>query len=670
MTASPAPAPARAVVRLAACLLLASLPAVLDPGAIARASALWPLAQAEHPYWVPEHAALVQLWAPLVSLSGCVLVLAPGLLLALLTRAGDEVGRWLVTGLALSIVGLAPLVELVEAALGRPLAGGEFAALALAGQLAAAGTVLGCLRRGAPERLPFREPGASASLASAAVVPFLLLALLAPKFFWESLSDDGAHAFEAARLLLWHPLPFWSPDAGVVASYPGMKTLLTRFPTAWFIRLFGEYEASARIPYLLFLVGLYGGLLGVIQLGKDRPLQPLARWLVWLGFAGYTVAMAFSAAYNPYHADLALPGAEDTLLVALLLGFAIALLRGETAWVVLWTVLAFTTSPAGLVGLGVLLAAFLLTGKPRPVRQAAAAVAALVGCLALEPVAARLLPLLGLPGPGIEHRIGGLAGRLFNLRWDAWHRFAFFVVPAGIVPAVSLLWWKAQDRIARAFTLAAVGYFGFFYLQARTSLHYYVPAMLLPLVVLWRYDLTGRPRWRRALPGLVAVGALVALGLSWPRAPAPQIAARLVGMAVEDRLGGYERHDPAVFRHAELLHALFPRSGAAEVPARSYGGSALEWLYYAHRPPAERAGTAIAYVLQPADQAPPPGARRAAADGGAALYVLDEAALARHLALRPAAPQGSRLYLIPRHELFGRRAPAPAGAAPPSPTRP
>ncbi len=450
----------------------------------------------------------------------------------------------------------------------------------------------------------------------------------------------------------------------MVASYPGMKTLLTRFPTSWFIRLFGEYEASARIPYLLFLVGLYGGLLDLAQLGKDRPLQPAARWLLWLGFGGYTLAMAYSAAYNPYHADLALPGAEDTLLVALLLGFAAAFLRGETAWVVLWTILAFATSPAGLVGIGALLAAFLLTARPLPVRQATATVAALAGCLALEPVAARLLPLLGLPGPGIEHRIGGLAGRLVRLRWDAWHRFAFFIVPAGIVPAVSLLGWRAQDRIARAFTLAAVGYFAFFYLQARTSLHYYVPAMLLPLAVLWRYDLTSRPIGRRALPGLVVAGALLALGLSWPSAPAPQIAARLVGMAVEDRLGGYERHEPAVFRHAELLHALFPRSGAADVPGRSYGGSALEWLYYAHRPPAERAGTAINYVLQPADQAPPPGARRAATDGGAALYVLDESVLARHLALRPAAPQGSRLYLIPRHELFGRRGPPPAGAAP------
>ena len=76
------------------------------------------------------------------------------------------------------------------------------------------------------------------------LVPMVLLIALTPKFFWENFNGDGVHAFESARLLLVQPLPFWPASAGEIASFPGITSMLFTFPTSWFIRLFGEFEAS------------------------------------------------------------------------------------------------------------------------------------------------------------------------------------------------------------------------------------------------------------------------------------------------------------------------------------------------------------------------------------------------------------------------------------------
>ena len=102
------------------------------------------------------------------------------------------------------------------------------------------------------------------------------------------------------------------------------------------------------------------------------------------------------------------------------------------------------------------------------------------------------------------------------LRLNDWQRFAFLAVPTGFLPALSLLAWRWQDRVARTFTLLTVANFLFFYVQAYVSLHYFVPGMVLPLVVFWRSELTGHlaPRW--AVCTATAVAGLLGLALSLP----------------------------------------------------------------------------------------------------------------------------------------------------------
>ena len=243
------------LLRLGAVTILAWLPALIGHPVVGRVASLAALAESPHPYFVPQHTALLYVWTPLVVASACILFMSPGLFLALALGAGQTVGRWVLSGLALSLVVLTPVVALAGMALGDSLRGRAFAVLVAACALGCLAVLAWRQRRGAALAWPFAEPHAAATALSMVAVPVLVLVTLLPKFFWENFNGDGAHAFETTRLLLFQPLPFWDSQAGAIASFPGMTSMLFAFPAAWFVRLFGEVEVSARLPYLLVLAG-------------------------------------------------------------------------------------------------------------------------------------------------------------------------------------------------------------------------------------------------------------------------------------------------------------------------------------------------------------------------------------------------------------------------------
>jgi hypothetical protein len=311
-----------------------------------------------------------------------------------------------------------------------------------------------------------------------------------------------------------------------------------------------------------------------------------------------------------------------------------------------FALLAYFTSPAGAILIGLWLVAAALFLRPIAWRTLALASAVLVGAVILGRVLPALQSGLGQPQPGLEHSTGGLTRRLLDLQWRQWRRVLFVVIPGGILPALTLLLWPRLDRVARTLAAVTVAQFGFFYLQRRTSLHYFAPAMILPLAVCWRALPDLDRRW--ATPVALAAAA-VALVISLPANRSPHLAARAIGARIDDRLGGYDEGDPRVFQRSELLSELFHRDSHGAVPAREYGGSPLSWIYYAHRAP----GADPAYVLQSETDRPPPGGRLVAARDAAALYVVDEAAFQRDRTARLPVHIAA-VYQLPKQTLFAR----------------
>jgi hypothetical protein len=640
----------RSVWFLLSVVVLCWLPVLIGRGAVEKAVALYPISQAGNAYFVPAHALLLYFVAPLVVLSACVLLLSPGLFLSIALNGAETTGEWILTAFGISIVTIGGVTTIFQALAG-PLTSGAFLLLVVSCS-AAAFVVL--LVRG--DRLSCAWPmHARSTLLTIAAGVLLCLILLAPKFYWEVLNGDGADAMESSKLLLRQTVPFWPASAGDKAAFPGITSMLFAYPASWFLRIFGEQEAAVRFPFLLALAAVVGGIVSLIETGRKTGAAMIAG-LVWLSAAAYIAMLAFSASYDPYSADLSMPGAQDMLLVACYLGFILFFVRRRISWMALFAVLTFFSLPSGNTLILFWLMAVTLVWKPRPWREIASAGAVLFGLLLVSALLPALLARLHLPVPGNEYSLRGLLTRLNSVQWGDWRRLLFLVVPCGILPAAVLPFWKRQDQVGRSLTLVTLIYFGMFFVQAYISIHHFAPVMLLPIVVFWRSDWAGRERTRPYILAAAAGCGIIACLLSLPVNATPHQTPRIIGGAIEDRFGGYQTGDARTFRRIELFRYIVPFDWEETVPQKEYGGSPLVWNYYAQHASAET--RAINYVLQPAAMPGPPGMHLLASEDDAALYVRDDRVLAEHRGLRPPSPPGSRIYAVPRWMLFHGRQPA------------
>ncbi len=643
---SPAAATRRDVTRLGLWLLLLSVPVVAFPDVVARATALSGTVATGNSWFVRGPFLLLYLAVPAVALSASVLVMAPGLLLTI--RSELAAPERLFRAFALSLGLVSVFSGIAQSFVAEPLQGRVYALLLVA--LSAA--VWGLAWRSAPvQRRSIPRPAAGsgnkgevALLIGLAIVG--LYALL-PKLLFESFNGDGAHAFESSRLLLRQGMPFWPESAGAVAGFPGVTSMLFAFPNAWFLRLFGEVEFAVRLPFLLYLPVLGAGILTLARVGRENDgLDALTVLAVVAALACYAVSMAFSATYSPYSADIALPATQDTLLMIAWLGVVIASLRVEYGWLSWFVALTYISLPSGIILVGFWLVARLLVERPRPWPQVAACGGILLACMAGAALLPGLLFMSGLPQPGGEYGLAGVLRYFAFLQLTDASRLLYVLIPAGLFPWLALVAWRAQDTVARALTLVSIAYFLFFFVQAQVSLHHFVPAMIVPIVIAARTS-AGQP-----LAGVSwLVMAAVAFVMALPQRAAVHLTGRTVGATIVERAGDYADSDPAVLRASTLLDRVVPYDWNPAVPASSYGGSPLVWNRYAVHGGEPTAATN--YILQPFHEALPAGWQLVAWEsGGASLLMRSPSVLDAQLALRPPTPAGSRWLAVPRATLF------------------
>jgi len=623
------------VLAVAAFLALLCAPAMLDQDVLREAAES------------PQHFGLPYIRAPLAAASACVLFLAPGLLLALSVNAGATLERWFLAGFGISLPLVSVAAAVAQSVLGGPLRGSAFVVVLALCALGAMGVVMARARRG-----PIRWPECGVTRVVALTLPpLLLVAALGPKIHWENFNPDGVHAFEAARLLLFQPVPFFEQEAGPLATYPGATTMLFPYPASWFLRLFGEVEAAARLPAFLSLSALYAALVCLVEHGRKTTLGWRARALIWTGLTSYSVVMAFSATYDSHTADIALPAAASNLVLACFVGFLVWFLEGRRLLLSLFTALAWFSQPSAMPLLALWLLAVASVFPERPWRRMGIVLAVLLVCMALTAALPAVLSSLGQPVPGREHAGGTLLARLGIVQWGDWRRLIFLLVPSGILPALSMLAWRWQDPVARALTATTLGYFGLFFVQAFGALHQFSPAMVLPLAVMWRFA-DRWPKRRTALEAVAFATGVIAMALCWPRDAQPGTAARRLGESIEIRIAGYDQGVARYYRDLELLWSIVPPDYGTGL---GNAGSPEVWSYYAR---GRDSRATVDYILQPAASPEPTGFWKLDANERVALYARSQEALAGHRSMRRKTRPGSALFEIPPWMLF-RQMPPP-----------
>ncbi len=635
---------------------LATVPVLAAPGIVETVTLMYPLDAPRGFLFGVAHPIAVYLLAPLVMLSAFVLVLAPGMMAvaAAKARSGSDVDpipfdRWLLYGFAASIPIIAIPTGLIQAGSEWVPRGRGFVLLVLGFALV---PVLRAVLRGHGHALASVCRVRAADVASVALPLAIFAIVFSPKLYWESFNGDGAHAFEVVRLLLNRPVPFFGAEAAGVRGFPGVTSMLFAFPGSWFVRLFGEYEAAARLPYFLYLGLLASALSALVSLGRGAG-EPGSSWRTrlwsWPGLAAYTVVVAYSATYSANAADLALPATQDTLLMVAFLGFVLAFERGEWVWLAGFVGLTLMSLPSGAILVGFWCAVAVLVRRPIPLRRVvltlSVVVIVAVALWGLPPVLRRL----GLPAPGGEYRGERILDRLSRVRPTEWQRGLFPLIGGGIAPVLVVAAWRRLDELSRRALLVSVGYFAFFYIQARVALHHFVPAMILPMVALWRWK---GVRMRTGRWGVLAL-AVLAVWIARPASWQVQTRAKAVGAATEDRRPGYATSDPAYFRGLDAYWLLFARPSDPRVPDETYGDSQLAWSYYAQRRLSLGAPETWrpAYLLVPATAVDTPAAPSLGEHRGVRVWVLDTLVWRSHRA--PVGPSRiAPLLRVDRSVLF------------------
>ena len=612
----------------------------MAPGIVAYTVGLYDFAVSSGPYFVPQQALVLYLAVPLVMLGLIISILSPGLFLAARFVSTPTFSTWLLSGFGFSFLLVSFAAGLGEFATQRLFLDRAFIVLLTLINLA-------CYLIAKSDRAERTLAGIAwrkhrHEITAMIALPVVILVFFLPKFFWENLNGDTAHVLFSSKLLLGSMNPYWPETGGPYASDPGFATSLTNYANAWFLRLFGETEFSIRALVLICMPVLFTAFMALIRHGKNQINEARTVLFVALALGLASFVFMYSAAYDPYRADMATPMAREMLLMICYFGFILFYLEKRVWLTALFSTLTVLVVPSGMPLLGFWVAASVVCLRPIPIRMAAITVASVFVCLVVSVLLPIILGAYGQPVPGGEFHSGGIINRLKFVTFHQIHRIAYMLLPVGIVPALSMLWIRHQDRVSMALTLVVLMYFGLFYFQAyRILLHHFIPAILIPVIILWRYDLMQGERHKKTMAAGLTGALALALILSLPSSFRIHTESRAFGQMLHlaDTLETKAEEVDRLGQSHQLIELIVPPMQCSSDPYNEFYVAPGTMYYYAQR--SERPNPPINFVIRYDEDA-----------GHYELDILDQQLLADLRDRQVPTSTNNWFYFIPRERLF------------------
>lgn len=630
---------------LGAFLLLNLLIVIFLRDTVPAVAGLYPELPAPAHWFVASHAGLLYLLTPLIITATIVTLLAPGLLIVIAGKWAESPGELVLKGFGIALVLHFLTTSVTKALTDSPLDPARFLLLLSATLVATFGFLAVRTLRTAGIFSMFSDPGNRGRIYLLFAIPFLFIIPLLPAIFWQDLNADGFEAMEIGRTLSTSILPVFPTPAGTLGLGIGMLPMA--YPIHWYIMLFGPIEAATRLPMVLYTVVVFAGLQAFIEHEAPRRMRRFEQAVLLLGIAGYVTAISFNSGYDNYFTDMSSPPAFETLTILLIIGSGYFFWTGMRWWFLLFAVLGFLARPTILLVV-ILLGAGIWFAAPERRRPGLRLIAAAIGIWVALLAGYEFLYLSGAGDPGYSG--GSILNRFRFLTFTDLHRFLYAAAPTGILPALSLLAYRWQDPLARCITIVSAGYFLVFYIPAFTSLHHFVPVMILPLVVLWRLILFHSDGYRPALA--VAVSTAVFLYLSLPRHFEINRTFRHIGASTAYLIGDYRgsfADERKAIQGADLVSAFFPYDWDVEDPARELVGGQQQ-IYYATTSGEPAAGTN--YLVLPAGDPAPEDFTLLKRDATGSAWVRDRERWDADRYHPPSTGYRSRLYRISRETSF------------------
>ena len=638
----------RTLIGLGIFLLICQLIVTFLNDAVRKAAELYSALPDGNAWFVHDHLATLYLLTPLSTTAMTTVLVMPGILLVLARGIDVRPGELVLKGFGLSFLLHVTTTSAVKLLTGDPVTPLLFTALLAATLLACFGWLVA--HSGGDNRAlqVFTDTDDRRQLGWLLAIPLLFVCLLLPSILWQELNSDGFEAMEIGRSLTSTLLPAFPNKSGTMGLGIGMVPMA--YPVSWFILLTGPLEAATRLPMAIYLMVLFAALLALIEHDAPRRLRPVEEAVVLLALAIYTTTMSFNSGYNNYYTDMSSPAAFETLTIVFMLASGWFLWTGRYTWFLLFTFAGFLARPTVLLFVMLLGAGIALVSEKNrtpPLIMIGVAIGLWVALLAgYEHI--YLASISGDSGSG--YPAASILYRFQYLTFDDYQRFIYAAAPAGLLPALSLLAYRMHDPLSRCLVIISAGYFLVFYIPAFTSLHHFVPVMIIPVIVLWRLVIRNTVSFFPA--AVTGAMALLCLWLSLPKHFQVTTTYSDIGKRMEYQIGKYNGDYPS-YRQSiagtNLFSNYFRADWDVDDPATELvGGDQL--LYYASH--GKSPGQVIDYMIQPANAAPPAGFTLLARESAGSAWVRDTTILEKDRHNPPPTGYRSDLYDISPETLF------------------
>lgn len=596
-------------------------------------------------YFITSKFLEFYLLIPLIITSALIIILAPGLLIISAHQAETHIGELVLKGFALSF-----LLQFFFGTLNKILFGVITTSLFLNTSLF---MLLIAYCYFIKKKLHFNTNTSPTKhyeynhFIWLFLIAFLFVVLLFPYIFWHDLSGDGFEILELGRSLSTQLLPVFPNDTGTMGLGAGMLPMA--YPVHWFIMLFGATEVASRLPMVLYLIVLFSALTAWIEYQSPRRLKLIENIALLSGIACYSAAIGLNATYHPYLADMASPAATDTLAIVLMIAAGYFLWTQQRAWFLIFALLGFLARPTFLLFL-IFMGIGIALSKKDQIKSSITTIGMSLLLLIIIFISYEVL----YASPDISSTTKGSSiGLLERFRFitlDDFKRFVYVAAPTGILPALSILFLRWHDPLARCITVVTVCYFSLFYFPAFVALHHFIPVMVLPLLILWRTVLTQtNSLWPAKVIGLLAI---VFLYFSLPQRLEISHIYRELGRKFDYRLGDIEG-DFQQYRTAingyPFVYKFFNFHWEIKDIHKEMQGGAQIILYSAS---SESSREKANYLIWPLDLEPPSNYHLVFKTDNTAGYVKDRVEWEKDLKNPPKEEFRSMLYSIPEETLF------------------
>jgi len=177
----------RSALLLFGLFILGWLPVIFGKDIVQQVSAMYPLAESNNPYFVPQQIWSLYIWTPVVVLSACLLFLSPGLFLSLAFNSAGSVGHWVLNGFALSLLVISISTAILQSIIGTSIRGDAFIAVVIGCSVICFVFLLIRVSKGINIISPLSRAYTRTTILIMVIAPMMLLIALTPKFFWENL---------------------------------------------------------------------------------------------------------------------------------------------------------------------------------------------------------------------------------------------------------------------------------------------------------------------------------------------------------------------------------------------------------------------------------------------------------------------------------------------------